>query len=82
MVNLNELKGIDFSTKYYDPRLLYRMSASNGLAAGNTYEEACVQGISEIFERYIQFQWYRTHRFEVCPRIRHSGTGHSCRDDR
>lgn len=42
--------------KYYDPRLLYRMSASNGLAAGNTYEEACVQGISEIFERYIQFK--------------------------
>ena len=47
---------IDGNSKYYDPRLVYRMSASNGLAAGNTYEEACVQGISEIFERYIQFQ--------------------------
>ena len=28
---------IDGTPKYYDPRLLYRMSASNGLAAGNTY---------------------------------------------
>jgi len=25
---------------------------SNGTAAGNTYEEACVQALSEIFERY------------------------------
>ena len=50
---------IDGTPKYYDPRLLYRMSASNGLAAGNTYEEACVQGISEIFERYIQFQSFK-----------------------
>lgn len=49
---------ISGATKYYDPRLLYRMSASNGLAAGNTYEEACVQGISEIFERYIQFKTF------------------------
>lgn len=49
---------ISGTTKYYDPRLLYRMSASNGLAAGNTYEEACVQGISEIFERYIQFKTF------------------------
>lgn len=47
---------INDSIKYYDPRLLYRMSASNGLAAGNTYEEACVQGISEVFERYLEFK--------------------------
>ncbi len=30
------------------------VSASNGMAAGNTLEEALVQGYSEIFERYAQ----------------------------
>jgi len=29
---------------------------SNGMAAGNTFHEAMVQGLSEIFERYVQLQ--------------------------
>ena len=36
---------------YVDPRLLMRVTRSNGMAAGNTLEEALVQGLSEIVER-------------------------------
>ena len=43
----------DNSKKYIDPRILYNIYGSNGLAAGNTFEEAFIQGLSEIFERYI-----------------------------
>ena len=46
---------VNNSIKYYDPRLLYRLTTSNGLAAGNTYEEACVQALSEVYERYAEF---------------------------
>lgn len=31
----------------------YLISSTNGFAAGNTYEEAIVQGLSEICERYV-----------------------------
>ena len=34
--------------------LLRRFTGSNGMAAGNTLPEAVVQGLSEIFERYVQ----------------------------
>lgn len=34
--------------------VIRNVSASNGMAAGNTLEEALVQGYSEIFERYAQ----------------------------
>lgn len=37
---------------YYNPYFLKLVEGTNGLAAGNTKEEALVQGISEIFERY------------------------------
>ena len=33
-------------------KLLRNVYGSNGMAAGNTFEEAMVQGISEIFERF------------------------------
>lgn len=36
--------------------MLSKMYTSNGMAAGNTMEEALVQGISEIFERYAIIQ--------------------------
>lgn len=36
--------------------MLSKMYTSNGMAAGNTMEEALVQGISEIFERYATIQ--------------------------
>lgn len=38
--------------KYWDPRIITHMMMSSGLAAGNTVEEALVQGMSEIFEHY------------------------------
>lgn len=41
--------------KVYLPYTLYApIYGSNGMSAGNTYEEAMVQSISEIFERYVQ----------------------------
>ena len=40
--------------EYYDPRLLVKLNSSSGMAAGNTIEEALVQGISEIFEHQVQ----------------------------
>lgn len=40
---------------YNLPKNIYRLSyGSNGMSAGNTMEEAIVQGLSEIIERYIQ----------------------------
>ncbi len=48
-----------YSVKYkqitYLPKNVYRLSyGSNGMSAGNTIEEAIVQGLAEIIERYIQ----------------------------
>jgi YcaO-like protein with predicted kinase domain len=39
---------------YTSPLLHGYTSGSNGLAAGNTIEEALIQGISELYERYAQ----------------------------
>lgn len=36
--------------------LIKTLNLSNGMAAGNTLEEALVQGYSEVFERYAQCQ--------------------------
>lgn len=38
--------------QYFDPRIIYHLYTSTGMASGNTIEEALNQGISEIFERY------------------------------
>ena len=38
---------------YLDPRILLRLQRSNGMAAGNTLNEALVQGISELVERHV-----------------------------
>lgn len=38
--------------------ILIGATGSNGMAAGNTPEEALVQGFCEIFERYAAFQLY------------------------
>ena len=44
----------------YIPYLLYRLThGSNGMCAGNTREEALIQGLSEIFERYACILAYR-----------------------
>lgn len=41
-------------TVYFPVNLLNNLYASNGLSAGNTLEEAAVQGLSEIFERWVK----------------------------
>lgn len=46
-------------TKEINPLELYPQINSNGMAAGNTLEEALNQGISEIFERYVTFEFYQ-----------------------
>ena len=40
--------------EYLPLNLIRLFTGSNGMAAGNTIEEAIVEGISEIFERYAQ----------------------------
>ena len=44
--------------KYFEPRILYHMLTSTGMASGNSLEEALVQGISEFFERYVSDEFY------------------------
>lgn len=44
----------DGHTTWLPMALLSAVCGSNGLAAGNTMEEAVVQALSEIFERYAQ----------------------------
>lgn len=39
--------------KYFDPRIIFYLCGSSGLAAGNTLEEAFVQGMSELYEHYV-----------------------------
>ncbi len=41
---------------YLPAGFLYLFTGSNGLAAGNTYEEALVEGLSEILERYSEMK--------------------------
>ena len=36
---------------YMDPRMLLRITKSNGMSAGNTLDEAINQAVSEVFER-------------------------------
>lgn len=41
-------------TVYFPMNLFSNLYASNGLSAGNTPEEALVQGLSEVFERWVK----------------------------
>jgi len=41
-------------TEYLPYNIYYPYYGSNGMCAGNTPEEALVQGLSEIFERFVQ----------------------------
>lgn len=38
---------------YIPIKMISKMYMSNGMCAGNTIEEALVQGLSEVFERYV-----------------------------
>jgi len=50
----------DRSTQYLPKRLIDSLCGSNGLAAGNTYEEAFTQGMGEVFERYVTQVIYKS----------------------
>lgn len=41
-------------TVYFPMNLFSNLYASNGLSAGNTSQEALVQGLSEVFERWVK----------------------------
>ena len=43
-------------------KLIHRISGTNGLAAGNTVEEAIVQGANEVFERYACIETLKSGR--------------------
>lgn len=48
----------------YVPALsCFSMYGSNGMSAGNTFEEAIVQGLAEIIERYVQ---YKVMKEKIC----------------
>lgn len=49
---------------YIPIKMICKMYMSNGMCAGNTKEEALVQGISEIIERYVN---KRIVREKICP---------------
>lgn len=42
---------VDQTMTLYPQKIIPSLYTTNGLAAGNTFEEACVQGYSELFER-------------------------------
>lgn len=44
------------SVEFLPVTMLSKMYTSNGMATGNTIDEACVQALSEIYERYATIQ--------------------------
>lgn len=44
---------------YMDSRLQQKFMTSSGMVAGNSLEEAKIQGISEIFEHYVQQEFFK-----------------------
>lgn len=53
------IKQVDNSKIDLPKSLVDTLCGSNGLAAGNTYEEALAQGLGEVFERYIMQYIYQ-----------------------
>lgn len=51
---------------YEDIRLWQKMFGSSALSAGNTLEEALIQGISELFEHYAYEQFFINPNLEYC----------------
>ena len=43
---------------YLNPRIVDKAVGSDGLAAGNTLEEAIVQAMSEVYEHYVTDRVY------------------------
>jgi len=44
----------DGETRYFPVNIIGNIYVSNGMSAGNTRNEARVQGLSEVFERYVK----------------------------
>ena len=44
----------DHETRYFPVNVIGNIYVSNGMSAGNTQNEARVQGLSEVFERYVK----------------------------
>ncbi|MCC3262943.1 YcaO-like family protein, partial [Paenibacillus polymyxa] len=44
----------DQQTVYIPMNIIGNLYVSNGMSAGNTANEARVQGLSEVFERYVK----------------------------
>lgn len=66
---LNDMKYNDFfgvpytiiesnETIYLDPVVITKINLSTGMSAGNTFEEAFVQGSSEILERFVTYNFF------------------------
>ncbi len=66
LITDNYLLGIPYTeitsdqenTLYFDFRLINRTNGTFGMCAGNSREEALVQGMAELFEIYDTFQYY------------------------
>ena len=66
LITDNYLLGIPYTeitskqenTLYFDFRLINRTNGTFGMCAGNSREEALVQGMSELFEIYNTFKYY------------------------
>lgn len=56
IVSLPFIKQSDNSKLYFPLNILNNLYVSNGLATGNSAQEAQVQALSEIFERYAKMQ--------------------------
>lgn len=60
----NSIIGVPFlnlannKIKQFPFRVLQVIVGSNGMCSGNTKEEALIQGVSEIFERYVLKEFY------------------------
>lgn len=57
------------------PDIVYEACQGNGLCAGNTPEEAMVQGLCEVFERHVVGKLYRG-ELAVLPTIPHDALEH------
>lgn len=55
-VEYNSLNGL--SSIYIDERIINRTNGSFGMCAGNSHEEALIQGICELYEIYCTIKFY------------------------
>ncbi|AWX13342.1 30S ribosomal protein S12 methylthiotransferase accessory protein YcaO [Mergibacter septicus] len=54
IVTLPYVRQSDQQTVYIPQAIIANLYVSNGMSAGNTVNEARVQGLSEVFERYVK----------------------------